>query len=333
MVSTDLVRGVLLVPIAVAGLRNALPLWGLVLAAFLLETATSYFAPAYGALLPALVDRRNVQQANAVVQSTAQAVSVGGWALAAGLVAFLPLSAFFAVNAASFFLSAVLISGIRRTAPPASESAPRVRDGLAALRPLPALASAVGTLAVVQTISSGTWIGGVPTLVRDALGHGAGGYSLVMVAYALGAIAGGVALTRIHVRRKAVGSLVLWTLYLPAYGLMALATGLAPAAAGAFASGLGQSASVVLLNAAAQEALPYRVLGRVMGLISLVHRGSHATGLLLVTPLFAIAEPRSVFAASALAIPMIALAGAALASRASHKTETSAEPSPREPVA
>lgn len=109
----------------------------------------------------------------------------------------------------------------------------------------------------------------------------------------------------------------MWTLYLPAYGLMALAGGLAPAAAGAFAAGLGQSSSIVLLNAAAQEAVPDRVLGRVMGLISLVHRGSHATGLLLVTPLFAVAEPRSVFAVSALAIPLTTLAGAVLAARAS----------------
>jgi hypothetical protein len=149
--------------------------WGLVLAAFLLETARSYFAPAYGALLPALVDRRNVQQGNALVLSTAQAVSVGGWALAAGLLAFLSLSAFFAINAASFFVSALLIARMRRTRTgQGGEAAPRVREGFAALRPLPALAAAVAVLAVVKTISSGTWIGGVPTLVRDALGHGAG---------------------------------------------------------------------------------------------------------------------------------------------------------------
>ena len=64
-----------------------LPIWGLVLAAFVLATATSYFAPAYGAAVPALVGRRNVQQANALVQATAQALLIGGWAVAAGLLA------------------------------------------------------------------------------------------------------------------------------------------------------------------------------------------------------------------------------------------------------
>src|SRR5438552_14965232 len=112
MIAADLVRGAVLVPVAVAGLVGDLPLWGLVLAAFALTTATSYFAPAYGALLPSLVGRASVQQANGLVRSTTDALSVTGWAAAAGLLAVLPLSAFFAANAVSFFLSAALLRGI-----------------------------------------------------------------------------------------------------------------------------------------------------------------------------------------------------------------------------
>jgi hypothetical protein len=75
----------------------------------------------------------------------------------------------------------------------------------------------------------------------------------------------------------------------------------------------------VLVNAAAQEDVPDRVLGRVMGLISLVHRGAHATGLLLVGPLFAVLEPDAVFAAAAVALPIVGLGGVAVARRlASH---------------
>src|SRR5436190_12509892 len=114
MIAADLVRGATLVPIAVAGLSGHLPLWALVVAAFLLETATTYFEPAYGALVPSLVDRANVQQANALVQASAQALSIGGWALAAGLLAVLPISAFFAINAGSFFVSALMIRRVRR---------------------------------------------------------------------------------------------------------------------------------------------------------------------------------------------------------------------------
>src|SRR5436305_2940570 len=317
MVSADLVRGVVLVPVAVAGLSGSLPLWGLVTAAFVLETATSYFAPAYGATVPTLVDRENVQQANALVQATVQTLSIGGWALAAALLAFIPVSVFFAVNAASFFVSASLIARLRhgrehdRHAEP-----PLLREGFVALRPRPLLAAAVVALGVAVTITSGTWIGGVPTLIRDTLHHGAGGFSIVMAGYAAGSIVSGVVLSRVPIRRKARASLIAWVMYLPGYGLVALAGSLPLAIAGAFFAALGQSTSVVLLNSAAQEDVPDEVLGRVLGVIGLTHRGAHPTGLMFVAPLFLVASAPAVFGAAAIAVPLVGLVSLGVASRA-----------------
>jgi DHA3 family macrolide efflux protein-like MFS transporter len=313
MIAADLARAVILVPVAVAGLTGRLPLLALVVAAFLLETATSYFAPAYGALVPTLVERANVQRANALVQGTAQTLSVAGWALAAALVAVLPISTFFAVNAASFVASAALIARARvRSRRGTSVDRPRLREGFAALRPRPMLAVGIAVLGVGVTMSSGTWIGGVPTLVRDAFHHGAGGFSIVVVGYGLGSITSGVLLSRISVGQKALASQLAWTLYLPGYGLMALAGSLWIAVVGAFAAALGQSSALVLLNSAAQQDVPDALLGRVVGLISLTHRGAHATGLLLVSPLFAFVEPRAVFAGAALALPLLGLVGCGL---------------------
>jgi MFS family permease len=130
MIGSDLVRGAVLVPVAVAGIAGSLPLWGLVAASFVLEASTSYFAPAYGATIPTLVDRANVQRANALVQATAQALSIGGWALAAAFLTFMPVSVFFAANAASFLVSAALIARIRQGYEHDPHAAPpRVREG------------------------------------------------------------------------------------------------------------------------------------------------------------------------------------------------------------
>jgi hypothetical protein len=86
----------------------------------------------------------------------------------------MPISAFFALNAASFFLSACSCrradEGARRRP---ERSAENLR-GFAALRPLPVLATAVVVLGLAVTLSSGTWIVGVPELVRSTLGLGAG---------------------------------------------------------------------------------------------------------------------------------------------------------------
>jgi MFS family permease len=312
MIGADLARGLVLVPVALAGLTGHLPLAALVAAAFVITAATSYFDPAYGGLLPRLVDRRNVQQANGLVRATADALSVGGWALAGLLLTVLPITAFFALNAASFFVSALLLAGVRttgRSRAAADGSPPRIRESFAVLRPRPALAASVVVLGVAVTISSGTWIVGVPELVRSTLDRGAGSFSLVAASYALGSICAGAALVRFPVRRKALASMLAWTLYLPAFSLFAVAGSLEVALAAGLGAGIAQGSSWVLINSAAQEEVPDRYLGRVTGLIALVHRGAHATGLLLVAPLFAVTAPAGVFAAAAVAIPLTGIAG------------------------
>jgi len=138
------------------------------------------------------------------------------------------------------------------------------------------------------------------------------------------ALAERAVLARMPVKHKTRASLLAWAIYLPAYGVIALATSLPMAFAGAVGSGLGESASLVLLESAAQEEAPDHVLGRVLGLISLIHRGAHATGLLLVSPLFAVAPARAVFAAAAVAVPVVGLGGAALAARATRNASVAA---------
>lgn len=319
MVTADLLRAAVLVPIAVAGLAGSLPLWALVVAAFLLTTGASYFDPAYGAALPALAGRDGVQAANALVRASGDAVWLGGSALAAALLAVVPLSTFFGLNAASFAISALLLSGLPAFARPVAEGAapPRVREAFTILRPHPWLAAAIVALGVAVTISSGTWIVGVPQLVRHGLHGGAAKFSLLVVAYALGSIGAGTVLARRPIEHKARASLLAWCAYLPAYALLAFAHSLGPAFAGALAAGAGQGSAYVLTLSAAQTEIPDDYLGRVTGLVALVHRGAHATGLLLVSPLFAVVAARTVFAGAALAIPLVGLLAAAAAARPS----------------
>jgi MFS family permease len=324
MVGADTVRAIVLVPVAVAGLTGNLPIWGLAVAAFLLEAAASYFDPAYGALLPALVERPHIQRANGLVQSTLQSISIGGRGLAALLVAFVPVSAFFAVNAVSFVVSASLLAGLSvgREHLHLEPETTQLRSGLVALRALPLLAVAVVVFAVEITLVEGSWIGGVPKFVGDTLHRGAGAFSLMMIAYGLGSIGSGAILTRVHVAQKARVSMLVWVLYLPAFGLLAIATSLPLALLGAFVAGISQTASWVLLNSAAQEEVDDRLLGRVMGVIGLTHRGAHATALLFIAPLFVVATAPDVFAGVSVAAPAAALIGLAVVARA-HATRRS----------
>jgi hypothetical protein len=313
MVAADITRGAVLIPIAVAGLAGRLDLWMLVVAAFVLETATSYFEPAYGALLPTLVERPNVQAANGLVRASAEALRVGGWAAAAGLLAFIPLSSFFLLNAASFFVSAALIVGVRVRGTAADQAvAPKLREAFAALRPRPVLATAVAALAVGVTIGSGAWMVGVPQLVRKTLDLGAGSFSAVAAGYAVGAVTAGALLSRIPVPQKARASFYLWVPYAAAYALFAITSSLALAVAAGAICGAIQAALMILLYSAAQEEIPDAQLGRVVGLISLVHRGAHATGLLFIGPLFALFAVPTVFFGAAATLPLVGIVALAV---------------------
>lgn len=78
MIGTDLLRGLVLLPLAVAGIAGTVPLWALVATAFVLTTGASYFTPAFAALLPSIVGKTELQRANGLVNATNAALRVGG---------------------------------------------------------------------------------------------------------------------------------------------------------------------------------------------------------------------------------------------------------------
>jgi MFS family permease len=84
-------------------------IWHAYLVAAGLSCATVFFNPAVNAVIPALTTREQRLAANSVSWSTAQLVQIVGAAVAGGLIALIGTSAAFALNSASFLVSAGLI--------------------------------------------------------------------------------------------------------------------------------------------------------------------------------------------------------------------------------
>jgi DHA3 family tetracycline resistance protein-like MFS transporter len=159
-----------------------LSLWKLLVLVAGYGASEAVFGPAYGAIVPELVDREVLTQANSLNQlNRPLALRLAGPALGGALVAGLGAGAALAVDAGTFFVSAAILSrmAVPRAALGAMETSVRavlreVREGLDAVRRVPWLwagmgADAIGTLATwgcVQAL--------VPVLVRDDLGGSAG---------------------------------------------------------------------------------------------------------------------------------------------------------------
>jgi MFS family permease len=113
MVSTDLLRGALHALLAVLILADALEIWQLVAIEVLFGAAEAFFRPAYSGLVPQTVPEDLIQEANAANGLTQTLAEFAGPAIATVLVLTLGTGAAFAVDAATFFVSAGLLALVR----------------------------------------------------------------------------------------------------------------------------------------------------------------------------------------------------------------------------
>jgi MFS family permease len=327
MIAADLLRGAVLVPVAVAGLTGNLPLWGLIAAGFVVATASAYFTPALNAFVPGIVERPNVQQANGLVTATNNVALLGGWAIAAALLTVVSVGSFFAINAGSYFVSAMLIARTRsRPIDPPSEpepERPQLLAGVSGMRVRPGLRAAVAMHAIGVTVNTGVWTVGVAEVAHSELGS-ASSLSLILTATAVGAIAAGAALSKLRPPRKVLLSCLSWCPLLPGYALLALATELPVAIAGTFLVGVATGAAYVLMTSATQESVDESVLGRAMGIIFLGSFGAKPVGLLLIAPLYAFLDPSVMFLVGGVAVFACAIAAAGLVDLATRRYRAAA---------
>jgi len=321
LIAADLVRAAVLIPAAVAGIAGALPLWALVPIGFVLAGATSYFTPTFGAFLPSLVGRENVQRANGLINATNNVLSVSGWALAALLLSFVSAGSFFAVNAASFALSGLLlwrISPLHRGAP-ATHETPRLRDGFVSLKVRPGLGAAVAMHGLGVTVMTGVWTVGIAELAHSTLGHGASGLSLLFAATSAGTITSTAMLARWSLRRKVYSSCLCWSLLLPGYAALSAAESLPLALAGTLVVGAATGAAFVLVTSATQESIHGDLLGRAMGVVFVGNIGAKPVGLALIAPLYLVVDPSVLFIAGGIVVCTCSLAAATAVTAATRR--------------
>lgn len=128
------------VAVAVLAFADALPVWLVLVLSLGMGTATAFTAPASGALVPAMVEVRDLGSAVALNSMTYNLARALGPALAALVVSAVGLPAAFAVNAASYLALAI---GVTLVSPPRKVErrggATRLRDTFALIRGEPRL--------------------------------------------------------------------------------------------------------------------------------------------------------------------------------------------------
>ena len=293
MIVSDLVR---------AGLAFSLPfLSGSVAVvyavAFGLSAAAVFFNPAAQSLLPSLVRERELVAANSGLWTAAVVSQVALAPLAGVVVAAFGYSWAFWINAASYLVSALVLTRLRdpdpgtpgdalpavaaRAADAGSSWSRDVREGLALLagsgllRPLAAAQ-------FVAALSAGATGALLVVLAREHLQLAEADYGLLLGAIGVGAALGPLVLSRLtdNPRRPRY---VLGPFVLRAAVDVVLATvvGLGWAMAALVVYGLGTSTGAVTFNSLLQAEVPERLRGRVFAAFDMLWQSGRLISLLV----------------------------------------------------
>jgi MFS family permease len=263
--------------------------------------ATGFFRPAVYAGLPNLVEEQDLAQANALIQ-TSENVS---WTIApvigGALVAVSSPDLAYWINAASFFLSALLIARLSAEKLQGALAVTRghlrdIKDGFARVvqtRPLL-------TVLVVWTIALGA-IASTQTaqifLAKDTFNGGDFGYGLIFGSIGLG-LAIGSLVAGSWVERRSVGSVY-------AISILFAAAGIAGAAVSPnvwvslpcfVLAGIGNGTAVVCNSLFVQRGAPDDIRGRVFTVIMGVNYLAYGAGFVIAGPLTDSVGPRWVYA-------------------------------------
>ncbi len=265
VVTADLLRCAAFVALAFAGSLPALV--GLALVA---GVGGALYQPAAKSALPGLAGEHADRAMAALVASWSAAGMIGP-GLGAGLLVVMSSADLLLVNAATFLLSAIVLSrlaidGPARTASPAAAvvdgdgAGHGVRAGLSTVRRVPGLAVVVGAGAAT-TLAFSMMNVAEPLLARQELETGGAGFALLVCAFGIGSTIGAL-------RGRANGWAML--VALAGGGLALLASAFAPSVAvaavtflvtGIFAGAFMSSEHQLIARLA-----PQAVLGRVFGL-------------------------------------------------------------------
>lgn len=254
--------------------------------AFAFGLLTAFALPANRTLLPEIVDRSHIQQANSTLMGSQQLIQLFAPVLAGLMIWGMPtvgslmatsdlgpITNAFAFNAAAIFLALILLTRIRPAAMHADQHKSRLRlaDGFRYLARDRGLRIATFYMACVGFFAIGPLLTVIPLIAERRLQDGAFSYGMLYAINGLGSLLGfacGGLLSRPSLRRLGV---TMFTTDLLAGGgvfLLGHSTRFATAAPALALIGICASYGGVLGLSWIQERVPQRLCGRVLGLVT-----------------------------------------------------------------
>jgi MFS family permease len=288
MVSTDLVRGLLHALLAALIFAEALEIWHLVVIEVLFGAAEAFFRPAYSGLVPQTVPEDLIQEANAANGLTQTLAEFAGPAIATVLVLTLGTGAAFAIDAATFLVSAALLGFVKPR--PRGEPAPRtslateLRAGYREVRARPWVWVTIAVVSLNLVFAYAPYVVLGPTVAGDRYGDPAL-WGWIAASVGAGTAGGALLALRWRPRRPLLLGILLCLPFGVVLMALSLGTPLAFVLPAAVGSGVGLALFGVWWETALAQRIPPAALSRVasydwMGSLALLPVGYVLIGVL-----------------------------------------------------
>ncbi|GAA6756884.1 MFS transporter [Thermus thalpophilus] len=281
LVWSDLLRAPLVALIPLLGAKS-LPF--LLLLVFLIELLRNLHDPIQNAVVPDLVPKEEVDEANSLILLADRLSEVLFVGAAGVLVAAVGPAYAFYLDAATYLASGLLLLGLPSLKPermPKAGFFARVKEGLGHLWQTPSIRRAVGTLFAAAAFGSVETALGVVLAIKW-LQVGSAGFGFMEAAMALGAILGGLALPRLLAK---VPRERLFLLALLLFGLFEASVGLFPVFAWVllafFVGGFLNMAFIVPARSILQLNTPQEMRGRIFAAFGAVMNAAVFIGTML----------------------------------------------------
>jgi DHA3 family tetracycline resistance protein-like MFS transporter len=268
MLVSDILRGALVALVASLAFAQSLEIWHVYIASMVFGFVDAFFQPAYTAIVPDMVPSDALPSANSLTNLSGRLTGIVGPALGATIVALGGTPTAFALDALSFFISALclvpIVGRITRVAEKSSSALRDLREGLATVIGTPWLWVTIAIFALANIALDAPIAVALPFLVKDGLGADVGALGLLYSMSSLGAIVGAVWLGRFaRIRRRGLvtyGAGIVSALAVVAAGLPISIIGVSIAM---FVEGLCVATFGLIWTNTLQEMVPREQLGRV----------------------------------------------------------------------
>jgi MFS family permease len=304
MIVADLLRAAAVGGLAVLAVLGTIEVWHLIVLSVVFGTGEALFNPSFVALVPEIVPEPLLVKANSLDQAMRPlAMQFLGPALGGVLVASVGTGTAFALDAASYLFSAVMILLIR--ARPAVRHEPResllaeMGEGVAYVRQHVWLWGTLLAFSITVLVFWGPIEVLVPFVIKNDLHGGAGGFGLVLAAGGAGAVVAAVATSIAGLPRQRL-ALCFASFIIAGFGtaFYGVATALWQMAVIAAVAGACFAVGLVAWGTIMQTQVPTELLGRVSSLDWMVSISLLPVSFALVGPVSGLLGARATLVAA-----------------------------------